>query len=162
MSWEIDPTHSVVEFSVVHLMISTVKGRFSDVSGTLHLDPKEPEKSWVKAPQRDAHLRSADFLDVSRFPNITFESTRVKLLDQHSSLVEGNFCIRGISRPVTFQVKYTGRNQDLLTGAWRIGLTARTNIDRRDFGMTFNQGTAESLLISYQTHIEIHMEAVWL
>ena len=171
MAWEIDPAHSTVEFCVIHLMINTVKGRFPELSGTIHLDPKEPNNSWVKAqvktasvqtnvPQRDAHLRSADFFDVIKYPTITFESTQVKLVDQFRCYLNGNLSLHGVTRLVSLQVGYTGRSQDLLSGAWRVGLFARTTIDRRDFGMTFNQSNAGVLLASYKVGIEINAEAV--
>jgi polyisoprenoid-binding protein YceI len=172
MAWLIDHTHSLVEFSVTHLMISTVKGRFSQLNGTIHLDPKTPENCWVKAeisaasihtnvPQRDAHLRSADFFNVSKYPTITFESTRVQLVDQTRCILYGQLTLLGVTREVAFQVAYTGRNQDPLTGAWRVGLIGRTMIDRRAFGMTFNQVNAGSFLIGYNVGIELHIEAVW-
>jgi polyisoprenoid-binding protein YceI len=171
MVWEIDPSHSSVEFSVVHLMIANVKGRFPEVSGTVHLDPKEPKNSWIKAqvktasvqtnvPQRDAHLRSADFFDVSQYPTISFESTEVKLVDQSHCYLIGNFSLHGVMQPVSFQASYTGVSQDLLTDAWRVGLNARTMIDRREFGITFNQSKGEILLASYNVWIDINIEAV--
>ncbi len=171
MAWEIDPSHSSVEFSVVHLMITNIKGRFPEVSGTIHLDPKKPKNSWVKAkvqaasvqtgvPQRDAHLRSADFFDVSKYPTISFESTEVKLVDEHRCYLNGNFSLHGVTQVMSLQAGYTGVSQDLLTDAWRVGLFARTTIDRREFGMTFNQSKGENLLLSYKVWLDINVEAV--
>lgn len=171
MVWEIDPFHSLVEFSTKHLMITVVKGRFPEVHGTIHLDPKCPEKSWVKAhvkttsittgvPQRDAHLRSADFFEVARHPTITFESTKVELVGQNRCLLYGNLSIRGVTRVVQFRAEYTGRSQDQFTDAWRVGLFAATVIDRRDFGMMFDQVKTGIALVGYQVLIEINVEAI--
>jgi polyisoprenoid-binding protein YceI len=171
MAWEIDPFHSLVEFSVSHLMISTVKGRFNHLRGTIHLDPKYPENSWVKAQiksesiftgvsQRDAHLRSADFFDVSRYPTINFESTRVNVVDSHRCLLDGNLSLCGETRPATFQVIYIGQAQDPTTNAWRVGLAALTSIDRREFGMVFNPEAMGAVVIGYKIRIEANVEAV--
>ncbi|MBA2680529.1 MAG: YceI family protein [Ktedonobacteraceae bacterium] len=170
MTWEIDPFHSAVEFSATHLMINAIKGRFSEWGGTIHLDSQQPEKSWVKAQvntasiqtgvaQRDAHLRSAAFLEVVRYPLMTFESTHVKLIDRSRAVVTGNFSLHGVTRPIAFNVEYTGTNRDSLTDAWHVGLLAVATIDRRDFGMTFDQINAGVILVGYKINIEIHAEA---
>ncbi len=171
MSWEIDPFHSLVEFSTKHLMIATVKGRFPEVHGTIHLDPKHPEKSWVKAnvktasittgvPQRDAHLRSADFFEVTRYPTIAFESTKVELVGQNRCFLYGNLALCGVVRVVQFRVEYTGRSQDQFTDAWRVGMYAATVIDRRDFGMMFDQVKTGIALVGYKVLIEVNAEAI--
>ncbi len=171
MAWEIDPTHSLVEFSVAHLMISVVKGRFMDLGGSIYLDPQRPENSWVKVavksdsiqtgvPQRDAHLRSADFFSVAKYPTITFASTNVELVDQNHSMMTGNLSLLGVTRSVPFRVEYRGLNRDPLTSAWRVGMCATTTIDRRDFGMTFDQQTGGVFLVGYRIHLEINAEAV--
>ncbi len=171
MLWTIDPAHSSVEFYVTHLMITNVKGRFPEVSGMVHLDAENPTNSWIKAQvtttsvqtgvvQRDAHLRSADFFDAARYPTITFESTQVKLVDRYRCTLNGNLCLHGIKQLVSFQAAYTGLTQDLLTNAWRVGLFARTAIDRRDFGMTYNQSRTDVLLVGYKVWLEINVEAV--
>ena len=171
MAWEIDPTHSLVEFSVAHLMISVVKGRFTDVSGSIHLDPKQPENSWAKieiqsasiqtgVPQRDAHLRSADFFSVARYPTITFVSTNIEPVDQNHSVMTGNLSLLGVTRAVSFQVEYRGMNRDPLTSAWRVGMFATATIDRRDFGMSFDQQNGGVFLVGYRIHIEVNAEAV--
>ncbi len=171
MAWEIDPTHTLVEFSVAHLMISVVKGRFADVSGSIYLDPKRPENSWVRVavqtasiqtgvPQRDAHLRSADFFSAARYPTMTFASTDVRVVDQSHSITTGNLSLLGVTRVVPFKVEYRGLNRDPLTSAWRVGMCATSTIDRRDFGMTFDQQTGGVFLVGYRIHIEINAEAV--
>lgn len=170
MAWEIDPFHSLVEFSVAHLMINVVKGRFPELHGTIHLDPRHPELCWVKAeiktasittgaPPRDAHLRSADFFDVVRFPTITFESTKLELVSQNRCILNGHLSLHGVTRLVSFHVEYLGRNRDHFTDAWQVGLFATTLIDRRDFNMVFDQTKMGVDLVGYKVRIEINTEA---
>ena len=110
--WALDPSHSVVEFSAKHMMITTVRGSFSDVKGTLVIDGASPDRSSVEAEigvasigtgveQRDAHLRSPDFLDAEQFPYLTFESRRVEQTDASSGRIHGDLTIRGVTRPAT-------------------------------------------------------------
>jgi polyisoprenoid-binding protein YceI len=171
MAWEIDPFHTLVEFSVIHLMISTVKGRFTDVHGSIHLDPKRPENSWVKAhikadsittdaSQRDTHLRSADFFEASRYPIINFESTQVQLVDHSRCVLTGELTLHGVTRTVPFHVTYTGQNRDMFTNAWRVGMYAMTVIDRRDFNMHFDQSKMGISLVGHKVRIEVNVEAV--
>lgn len=168
----IDPLHSVIEFSVRHLNISLVKGRFSEVRGTIYLDPNSPEQSSITAQaaieslytgssQRDAHLRSADFFDAAKYPIIGFESTQIQLVDQTHCWLSGNLSLHGEVRQITFQVSYTGTSRDPLTSAWRIGMSATTKIDRRDYGMQFNSKLAEGIaLVGNETRIDIYVEAI--
>ena len=146
-TWKIDPGHSHVEFAVKHLMISTVRGRFSDVSGEIRLDEHDFEDSTVdvtinvasvdtREPQRDAHLRSADFFDVERFPTMTFRTTRVEgSIDEFT--LTGDLTIHGVTQPVTFAVSHEGRVRDPW-GNERIGFAATGRIKRSDFGLTWN------------------------
>jgi len=168
----IDPLHSVIEFSVGHLNISLVKGRFSEVRGTIDLDPQYPERSSITAQaatesiytgsaQRDAHLRSADFFDAATYPTIAFESTQIQLVDQTHCWLGGNLSLHGMVRPITFRVTYTGTSRDPLTDAWRIGLSATTKIDRREYGMKFSSRLAEGIaMIGNETRIDIYVEAL--
>ncbi|GCE10447.1 YceI family protein [Tengunoibacter tsumagoiensis] len=171
MIFEIDPLHSLVEFSVRHLMISIVKGRFSEFRGTIDLNVQNPERSSIKAViktdsihtgalRRDAHLRSADFFDSSRYPTFTFESTQVQLIDQNHCILKGNFTLRGITKEIALQVTYTGQSRDPLTNAWRIGLSAVTTINRLDFGMQYNKITDGIALVGDEARIEIFAEAI--
>lgn len=171
MAWEIDPFHTLVEFSVVHLMINIVKGRFKEVRGSIHLDVQQPENSWVKAQinaasidtgvaPRDGHLRSADFFDVARYPLITFESTAVQQTGEKSSVVIGNLTLHGVTHPVSFQTKFTGYTRDPETGGWRVGISALGTIDRRIFDMQFNRLTEGVALVGNEARIELHIEAV--
>lgn len=147
-TWAIDAGHSNVEFAVRHLMISTVRGRFPDVIGTVQLDSEDPANSTVdvavnvasidtRQEQRDEHLRSADFFDVATFPALTFKSTRVRR-DGDDFQVDGDLTIRGVTRPVTLRATEEGRTRDPWGGE-RIGFSASTKINRRDFGLTWNQ-----------------------
>lgn len=171
MPWEIDPFHTLVEFSVVHLMINIVKGRFKEVHGSIHLDVQYPENSWVRArvkvasidtgvAPRDGHLRSADFFDVVKYPLITFESTAVQQTGETTSLVTGNLTLHGVTQQVSFQAKFTGYTRDPETGGWRIGLTAIGSVDRRTFGMRFNRMVEGIALVGNEARIELNIEAV--
>lgn len=147
-TWKLDPTHTLVEFSAKHLMITTVKGRITDIEGTIYTDEKDPKNSTVEATlkaasldtrtdQRDQHLRSADFLDVEKFPEIKFRSTRVEG-DGESFKLTGDLTIRDVTNPITLDVEFGGRTRDPWGGE-RVGFSATGKIDRRDFGLTWNQ-----------------------
>jgi polyisoprenoid-binding protein YceI len=148
-TWAIDAAHTNAEFAVKHLMISTVRGRFADVTGTVELDAENPASSSVnvtinvasidtRQEQRDAHLRSADFFDVANFPVLTFKSTRVIPDGPGAFRVDGNLTIRGVTKPVTLRVTEEGRTRDPWGGD-RVGFSGSTKINRRDFGLTWNQ-----------------------
>jgi polyisoprenoid-binding protein YceI len=147
-AWKLDPTHSTVEFSAKHLMITTVKGRIADVEGTIYTNENDPKSSSVEATlktasidtrtdQRDQHLRSADFLNVEQYPEIKFKSTRIEGSKQEFKLT-GDLTIRDVTRPITLDVTYEGQTKDPWGGE-RVGFNATGKIDRRDFGLTWNQ-----------------------
>ncbi len=173
-TWNIDPTHSLVEFSAKHMMITTVKGRFGDVKGTLAIDEANPDRSSVeveiaaasidtRTEQRDAHLRSADFLDVETHPSIIFRSRRVEGAANRPGdefRVVGDLTIRGTTREVTLDASYDGRGRDPWGGE-RVSFSARTKVDRRDFGLTWNQALeAGGILVGNDIKIEIEVQAV--
>lgn len=148
-TWNIDPTHSGIEFKVKHMMISNVKGHFSKISGTLVLDESDLAKSHVKAsidatsietrdPQRDAHLRSADFLDVEKFPTLSFNSEQISIIRDGELSVEGDLTIHGVTRRVTFTVEGPSSPATDPWGNTRVAVTATTKINRKDFGLTWN------------------------
>jgi polyisoprenoid-binding protein YceI len=148
-TWNIDPVHSVVEFKVKHMMVSNVKGHFSKVSGTLTYDERTPENSSVEATidvasletrdaQRDAHLKSAEFLDVEKFPNITFKSTSVKSSGGGRGSVEGDLTIHGVTRKVVLSVEGPTEPGKDPWGNTRVGASATTKISRKDYGLTWN------------------------
>lgn len=174
MHWEIDRFHTVAEFSVQHLGIAIVRGKFTDVSGAIETDPHNPERSSVRAqimvnsintgaPQRDVHLRTADFFEASKYPTITFNSTQIKHVDTNRFIIGGDLSLHGVTRPVQLRTIYNGATQDHLTNAWRIGIRAITKIDRRDYGMTYKvTNKAGMALAGNEIHIELGIEAIWI
>src|SRR6266704_5934342 len=143
MNWEIDPTHSHVSFTVRVMAISTTRGRFTKLSGRLHIDEQNPANSWVDAQAeaasidtrntlRDAHLRSAAFFDAKKYPTITFTSTHVEHAGGQNYQVTGNLTLHGVTRPITFDVQYRGQSSMMSV---RAGLRASATINRHDFGL---------------------------
>jgi polyisoprenoid-binding protein YceI len=171
-SWELDPAHSHVEFAVRHLMISTVKGRFSDVQGMIRMDEADPSTAFVdvtigvasidtQQKERNSHLRSTDFFDVARFPTITFRGRRVQgnPLEGDFRLI-GDLTIRGITREVTLDASAGGHVMDP-SGEERSGFSALTKVDRTDFGLTWNQALeAGGVLVGNEVRISIEVELV--
>jgi polyisoprenoid-binding protein YceI len=148
-TWNLDPVHSVAEFKVKHMMISNVKGQFTGITGALALDESDIANSRVEATidassidtrdaQRDTHLKSADFFDVEKFPALSFRSTSVKRTRDGELDVAGDLTIHGVSRPVTFKVEGPTAPGKDPWGYTRIGLSAVTKINRKDFGLTWN------------------------
>lgn len=172
MTWVIDPLHTLVEFSVIHLKINTVKGRFYEVRGSIHLDFQRPEKSWVKAQinaasistgvvARDNHLRSADFFDVAKYPTIDFESTAVHQTGARTGIITGNLTLHGVTQSVNLQTTFGGRVQDPDSSSWRTGFSASAAIDRRAFNISYNRLSQGIVAIAGdQAQIELHVEAV--
>jgi polyisoprenoid-binding protein YceI len=169
-AWKLDPAHSMVEFSAKHMMITTVKGRIADVEGIIYTDEKDPKNSSVEAvlkgasidtrsDQRDQHLRSGDFLNVEQFPEITFKSTSVKGNKEEFKLT-GDLTIRDVTRAVTLDVEYHGRNRDPWGGE-RVGFSASGKIDRREFGLLWNQALETGgVLVGNDIKINIEVQAV--
>ncbi|HTD23593.1 MAG TPA: YceI family protein [Terriglobales bacterium] len=148
-TWNIDPVHSTAEFKVKHMMISNVKGQFTGVKGTLTLDESKVINSRVEASidaasintheaQRDAHLKSADFFDVEKFPTLSFKSTRITRASDGDLAVAGDLTIHGVTRSVVFTVEGPTAPGKDPWGNTRVGLTATTKINRKDFGLTWN------------------------
>jgi len=171
MSWEIDASHSQATFSVKHMMVSTVRGHFNVLSGHLHIDEQNPQNSWVEAQvdaasidtrdeRRDGHLRSADFFDVQTYPTITFKSTRVEHISGNEYNVTGDLAMHGVTRPVTLKAEYFGQGKNPW-GLTVAGLSAKTKINRKDWGLNWNQ-TLETggWLVSEDVTIEIDVETV--
>lgn len=169
-TWKLDPTHTNVEFSAKHLMITTVRGRIADVEGTIYTDEENPAHSSVEAvlkgatldtgaEQRDQHLRSADFLDVEKFPEIGFRSTRIQGSKEKFKL-SGDLTIRGVTREITLDVTFEGRQKDPWGGE-RVGFSASGKIDRREFGLTWNvMLEAGGVTVSNDIKINIDAQAV--
>ncbi|MHB1575461.1 MAG: YceI family protein [Candidatus Dormibacteria bacterium] len=148
MAWKLDMAHSAVEFSVRHMMISTVKGNFKDFSVDIDIDPDDLTKSSVRAvikaasidtrePQRNGHLVSADFLDAEKYPEIVFQSRRVASLGGERYQVEGDLTIKDVTRPVSLDVTLLGFETSPY-GVKAGGFEATTKISRQDFGLTWN------------------------
>jgi polyisoprenoid-binding protein YceI len=147
--WTIDPAHSAAHFSVRHLMISNVRGEFSKLSGAVVLDPADPARSSVEVsldttsvntrePQRDEHLRSADFFDVANHPTMTFRSTRITPEGPEAFKLTGDLTIRGVSKEVTFDVEGPTPSIKDPWGNLRSGVIATAKINRKDFGMVLH------------------------
>jgi polyisoprenoid-binding protein YceI len=148
-TWKIDPAHSTAEFKVKHMMIANVKGQFSKVSGALVLDESDLANSRVEAnieaasihtrdDQRDAHLKSADFFDVEKFPTLHFKSSGISIVRDGELSVEGGLTIRGVTRKVRFAVEGPTPPAKDPWGNTRVGISATTTINRKDFGLTWN------------------------
>jgi polyisoprenoid-binding protein YceI len=168
--WKLDATHTSVEFSAKHLMITTVKGRIADVEGTIEIDEKNPRNSSVEAvlkaasidsrtTQRDDHLRSGDFLNVEKFPEIRFRSTKIEGGREEFKLT-GDLTIRDVTKPITLDVTFEGETKDPWGGE-RAGFSAKGKIDRRDFGLTWNQVLeAGGVAVGNEIKINVEVEAI--
>jgi polyisoprenoid-binding protein YceI len=168
-TYTLDKAHTTVGFVVRHLMVSKVRGNFDDFQGTIVVG-EEPSESSVEVtidaasidtrePQRDAHLKSPDFLDAVTFPTMTYRSTRVY---QHAGgwKVDGDLTIHGVTRPVTLELEFLGATGDPWGGK-RIGFSATTKIDRYDFGLTWNAAVETGgVVVSREIRIELEAEAV--
>jgi polyisoprenoid-binding protein YceI len=177
--WTFEPGHTAAEFSVRHMMVTNVRGHFKDVHGSLIFDLENITKSstevtldsrkiWTGEPGRDDHLRSPDFLDAERFPQITFRGNQVIVVSEHEYQVSGNLTIRGVTRPATLDVRYLGQWQ---TPWWedgvdkgpktRAGFVATTKINRQDFGVSWNANLDKGgIVVGNTVAITIDAEAI--
>jgi polyisoprenoid-binding protein YceI len=168
--WNLDPTHTRANFSARHMMVTTVRGGFDKVSGTVNFDPQNPAASSVEATieaasintgvaDRDNHLRSADFLDVENYPTITFKSTNVKVTSDTTADVTGDLTIRGTTRPVTLKVEFLGEAYGF--ESQRAGFEASARINREDFGLTWNVALETGgVLVGKEITLNIDAEAI--
>jgi polyisoprenoid-binding protein YceI len=171
-TWNIDPTHSVAEFKVKHLMISNVKGHFARMTGALTLDASDLTKSRVNASieaasietrdaQRDAHLKSVDFLHVEEFPTLSFESSRIRRIREGELAVDGDLTIRGVTRPVSFSVEGPTEPVKDPWGNTRVAVSATTKINRKDFGLTWNAALeAGGIVVGEEVAITLEVEFI--
>jgi polyisoprenoid-binding protein YceI len=169
--WNIDPAHSHVEFSVRHLMISTVKGTFKDVAGTVVADESDLSAVSIdvtiqvasidtRQPDRDTHLKSPDFFDAAKYPTITYKGTHIKGDHMSEFQLHGNLTMHGVTKPVALDVTAEGRGKDPW-GNERIGYSASGKIDRRDFGLTWNQALETGgVAVGHEVKIHIDLEIV--
>ena len=177
--WVFEPGHTAAEFSARHMMVTNVRGHFKNVHGTLSFDEKDPASAtvevtidaralWTGEPDRDAHLRSADFLDVERYPEIRFHGGVVGRPGAHDFKVEGELTIRGVTRPAVLDVQYLGRWS---TPWWeggvdkgpkiRAGFIAQTTINRHDFGVSWNSSLESGgVVVGDEVRITIDAEAI--
>ena len=171
-TWKIDPVHSVAEFKVKHMMITNVKGQFTGVSGSLSLDENDLTLSRVEAtidaasintrePQRDTHLKSPDFFDVEKFPTLSFKSTHVSRNADGDLQVAGALTIHGVTRNVTFEVEGPTAPAKDPWGNTRLGLSAITKINRKDFGLTWNAALETGgILVGDEVTITLDVEFI--
>ncbi len=171
MRWNIDASHSTAEFSVRHLMISNVRGRFGALTGTIDYDPDHPEQTVLdvtidatsidtRDDKRDAHLRSADFFDVEKFPQLTFKSKRVRKTDDGFEVV-GDLAMHGVTKEVTLAVEGPTAPSKDPWGNTRIGASAHAKINRRDWGLHWNAALETGgVLVGEQVKISIEVELV--
>lgn len=169
--WNIDTTHSGINFSVRHMVVSKVRGRFAKFAGAIQLDEADLSKSTLEVEidassidtgveQRDAHLKSADFFDVAQYPALRYRSERIEKLSDDRYRVLGELTIRGVARQVPLEVEYGGRATDPW-GNERAGFTARASIERKDFGLGWNQVLeAGGVLVGERVDIDIEIEVV--
>ena len=170
-TWGLDKSHSTAEFSVRHLMISNVRGHFSELSGTLQYDPQHIENSAVSVAiqagsietrdeKRDAHLKSPDFFDTEKFPELSFYSTQWQHKNDDELLVKGDLTMHGVTREVVLTVERTPEQKDPWGGT-RIGFAGRTKINRKDFGLTWNAALeAGGVVVGDEVAITLEAEFV--
>ena len=171
MTWQIDSAHSEIQFSVRHMMISTVRGRFTSFTGTIEADEQNPTAALIDVQidassivtgddKRDAHLRSPDFFDVEQFPYLTFKSARVEKLGEDSGRLYGDLTIRDVTKPVTLEIEYAGQ----ATSPWgttSAGFSAQTKISRKEWGLNWNVALETGgWLVSDEIKISIELELV--
>jgi polyisoprenoid-binding protein YceI len=170
-TWAIDPVHSEVSFTVRHMMISKVRGRFDKFEGTI-VTAEDPLASSVTASvdmssintaqeQRDAHIRSADFFDVEKYPAMTFTSTALKAAEE-GFVLEGDLTLKGVTKTVAFNLELSGIGPDAY-GSTRIGFSAETQINRVDYGVSFNgpvPGVPGGVVVSENVTINLEIEGV--
>lgn len=167
--WKIDTSHSAAQFSVKHLMVSTVRGHFGTMTGTVTYDPANPAATVVEAEvdvntidtrneRRDKHLRSADFFDVEKYPKMTFKSKSVRAVAPGKMQLVGDLTIRGTTKEVTFEVE--GPSAPLNTGrVVKMGAVATAKINRTDFGMTWNRAIeAGGVTVGEEVTLTIDLE----
>lgn len=172
--WNIDAAHTSVEFAVKHMMLTTVRGHFKEVSGTITVDDDNPERSKVEVEigaasldtgvgDRDTHLKSADFLDAEKYPKITFRSTGIAGSPKKEGdkiKITGDLSIRGKTIAVTLDATYEGQGKDPW-GNQKAGASATTEIDRREWGLIWNQALeAGGVLVANKVRVNLEVQGV--
>jgi polyisoprenoid-binding protein YceI len=169
--YTIDPAHSRIGFAVRHAMVTNVRGEFAEYEGKLHLDGTDPSKATAelvikvasvdtKQEQRDEHLRTGDFFAAETFPEITFRSRSAEEVDGDTYRLHGDLTIKGVTRPVTLDLEFTGSATDLY-GANRVGFEGGTTIDRTEWGLTYNAALETGgVLIGEKVKLVLDISAV--
>jgi polyisoprenoid-binding protein YceI len=172
-TWKIDPAHTGITFSAKHMMVSTVRGRFDEFEGTFTIDPDDLSRSSAEVtiqaaslstsnPDRDAHLRSADFIDADAHPTLSFRSTSVDRVSEEDGTfrLTGDLSIRGVTRPVTLEGRFEGLLAKDLWGATRAAFAASTVINRRDWNLTWNRAMETGgVLVGDKVTLELEVTA---
>ena len=168
-TWKVDPVHSSVEFQVKHLGIATVKGQFKEFEGTLEVGPDgavaygtvKTTSVDTREPQRDDHLRSADFFEVEKYPEIGFRSTAIRATGEDEFEIDADLSIHGVTRPVTLKATLEGYEPEDHQGKTRVGISASTQINRSDFEMRFNAALGSgNMVVSDKVKILVDVSAV--
>lgn len=169
--WDLDPLHTRIGFSARHAMVTTVRGSFNEFTGSFHADLDDMGKSHVEITlqvatidtrnqQRDDHLRSGDFFEVEKWPEITFKSTQVEEVGDNAYVVSGDLTIRDVTRPVTIPLELLGVQQDAF-GSLRAGFEGSRRINRRDYGLEWNMPLdAGGLMVSEKISLEFELSAI--
>ena len=171
MPWQIDVTHTHIGFTVKHMMVSTVRGHFKEYRGTVNIDPADFTRSTIEGEvdvasidtgvgQRDDHLRTNDFFDAPNHPKITFKSTKIEGKGDGEFAVHGDITIRGVTRPITFDVEFNGTSKNPW-GKTVSGIAARATLNRKDFGVNYNAVLeVGGVAISEKVKLELEAEFV--
>lgn len=169
--YALDPAHSSVGFVARHAMVTKVRGTFRDVVGRGYFDAEDPSKSWLEVTiqadsidtrnaDRDAHLRSNDFFDMEKYPEIHYRSTSVERVDEDTYRVTGDLTVKGTTKPVSVDLEYTGTALDPF-GNRRIGLEGKTQVNRKDFGLNWNAALETGgVLVSEKVTLEFDISAI--
>jgi polyisoprenoid-binding protein YceI len=171
MNWTIDTAHTAVTFSVKHMMVSTARGKFDKVTGKGFFNDADPSNAYIEVDidaasintgdeKRDGHLRSADFLDAEKYPTLTFKSTKVEKVNDEKYKITGDLTIKDVTKEVVLDTEYGGQGKNPW-GMTIAGFSARTSINRKDFGLNWNVALETGgVLVSEKVNIDIEVELV--
>lgn len=171
-TYAIDASHSSISFSVRHMMLNNVRGRFTEFAGTIIHDDKDITKSSVEftakvasvntdVARRDEHLRAADFFDAAKYPEMTFKSKRVERRGKNSYVAVGDFTLRGVTKEIVLPFKLNGALKEARGGGYRIGVEATTVINRQDYGVSWSRALdGGGLAVANDVNVELMLEAV--
>jgi polyisoprenoid-binding protein YceI len=169
--WDFDPAHTRIGFSARHAMVTTVRGSFNDVNGRIYADLDDMSKSYAEVTlkaasvdtrnqQRDDHLRSPDFFDVEKWPDIRFVSTQIEEIEENAYMVSGDLTIRDITKHIAIPIELMGVERDAF-GALRAGFEGSRRVNRRDFGLEWNMALdSGGVLVSEKISLEFEISAI--